>query len=283
MSIKEADRRTGDFAIELEAEIARRFHDAGLEGHTISVERATESSINLVRTAPSNECRKHVTLVLSAPGEHDSKDDINFKELLRRREDRHSEALQSRNTSEDDRLFDGYVTRAIRAARRDRALISHAGARENQPWTHTLHSITKKWIEMEGCNLAEHGEAAYMNTLDPPKGLDLGEWYFIDGYALCAGIQNAARDVKLFSNQTDRTVRLEIKRSLPEAAALSLPGKTIGEVIDAPFIEGNEHVLIQSVRRITNNGETVLSIILDPSEEIMASAPDGFDTSWMTM
>ncbi|WP_298842068.1 hypothetical protein [uncultured Salinicola sp.] len=284
MKIQEADRRTGDFATDLDAEISRRFRDAGLEHHDISIERTNESSVTLVRSAPSNECRKNVTLVLSTPTNIEPKETVNLKELLRRRADRHSEIQQPRDAFEGEHLFRSYVERSIRATRRYRAMLSHRGTCERDPWTHTIHSVTKRWLEKEGCDLSIQGEAAYMNTLHPPKGVDVGEWYFIDGYAVCAGIQNASRDVKLFSNQTDRTVRLEIKRPLPEAVTLALPGRRIGEVVDAPFIEGNEDVLIQSVRRIIDHdGETVLSMTLHPSEEAMAEAPDGFDDSWMTM
>ena len=284
MKVQEADRRTGDFANEIAAEISRRFREAGFEGHAISIERTNETSLSLVRTAPSNECRKHVTLVLSTPGGHRSKEEINLEELIRRRSDRNSETREGMTGPEEERLFDDYVARSIRAARRDRAMLAHEGACERDPWTHTIHSVAKRWLEKAGCELSAHGEAAYMNTLHSPKGIDVGEWYFIDGYAVCAGIQNTSRDVKLFSNQTDRTVRLEIKRPLPEAVTLALPGKRIGEVVYAPFIEGNEDVLIQSVRRIIDHdGETVLSMTLHPSEEAMATAPDGFDDSWMTM
>ena len=283
MSMQQQDAITGDFAIDLDRMIADKYAAFGLGSHSIGIERTNDASVTLVRTAPSNECRKHVTLVLFTKDNYPPAATINLKELLRKRGGNHSETVEPRSEAEWISLFEAYVSRAIRAERRNKAIIAHPGANERLPWTNTVHALTKQWVEEAGCNLHENGQAIYMNTLTAPEGIDIGEWYFIDGYAVCAGIQNERRDVKLFSNQTDRTVRLELQRTLPDSVVLGLSGRPLGELAQDGFLESHQDLMIMQARAITNkNGETVLSIVIEPREVPMAEAPEGFDTSWMT-
>jgi len=283
MSTRATDKRTGDYANEIDGILTERFREAGLGSHGISIERTSESSLSLVRTAISNECRKHVTLVLPTPGEQPPPATVDMKELIRRRNFMNSETREPRDPGEWKIMLDAYVHRAIRAAKRDRAILDHPGACERFPWTHTIHAVVKSWLDHVGLDLETEGEAAYTKTLHAHPG-SIGEWYFIDGYAVCAGVQNEARDAKVFSNQTDRTVRMEVQSHLPETAVLGLTGKRLGDAVEGPFVRGNEDIRIREARRIsTPSGAMVLSITLEPREVPMAPAPDGFDTSWMNL
>ena len=218
MSIMTIDRTTSDFAIEIEQMINAKFAEAGFGSHGIAVERTNERSVTLVRSAPSNECRKNVTLAIATPGNFLPADMLNVRRLIKEREEGHNETTESRNEEEWRSDLDAYVARAIRAERRNRAILKTPGACERFPWTNTVHVLVKQWLEDEGCDLSKQGESAYSNTMHPPGKIDVGGWYFIDGYATCEGIQNESKDVKLFSNQSDRTVRLEIaKKRIPEA------------------------------------------------------------------
>lgn len=283
MSTRTKDKRTGDYANEIDEVLTKRFREAGLGDHRISIERTSESSISLVRTAISSECRKHVTLVLPTPGNHEPVATLDMKELIRRRSFRNSETREPRDPAEWEILLESYIRRAIRAAKRDRAILDHPGTCEHFPWTHTIHAVVKSWLENAGLDLGAQGESIYMKTLDPHPA-SIGEWYFIDGYAVCAGVQNEGRDARVFSNQTDRTVRMEVQSHLPETAILALAGKPLGDVVESPFVHGNEDIRIRQARRIVRpSGATVLSLMLDPREVPMAPAPDGFDTSWMNL
>lgn len=282
MSITTMDRTTGDFAIEIERMVSARFAEAGFGSHGIAVERTNEQSVTLVRSAPSNECRKNVTLVIATHGNFLPPATLNVRRLLKDREEGRSETMESRNEEEWRRDLDAYVARAIRAERRNRAILRTIGGCERSPWANTVHVLVKQWLEDEGCDLSAEAESAYMNTMRSPGTIDVGEWYFIDGYATCAGIQNARKDVKLFSNQSDRTVRLEIAKRIPEAAALGLVGKPLKVLSTDGFLRPHGDLRIEALRPITNmNGEMVLSVTIEPRETPMADPPEGFDATWM--
>lgn len=282
MSFVVTERTTGDFAIEIERMINARFAEAGFTSHGIAVERTNDKSVTLVRSAPSNECRKNVTLVIATHGNFPPPTTLNVRRLIKEREERRSETTESRNEEEWRSDLDAYVARAIRAERRNRAILKTPGACERFPWTNTVHVLVKQWLEDEGCDLSEQGEEAYTNSMHPPGTIDVGGWYFIDGYATCEGIQNARKDVKLFSNQTDRTVRLEIAKRIPESAALGLVGKPLKALSTDGFLGPHGDLKIEALRPITNmDGEMVLSVTVEPRETPMAHPPQDFDATWM--
>lgn len=277
------DKITGDFAIFVEACIAEKFRNAGLDHHGISVERTNDSMICLVRSAQSNEGRKNVTLQLPTPGSFNSKESIHLRELLRRRTQKKHEVTEIAGNEDWQKPLEAFVVRSIRAEKRQKAILAYPGACNEDPWTQTIHPLVKQWLEDEGCDFALQGQSAYNSTFEKPATIDVGAWYFIDGYATCEGIQNKQKDVKLFSNQTDRTVRLEMKRDIPETAIAALAGQSLEKLANDSFVQRHGDLKIEAIRKIyTPIGERVISVEIEPREVAFTDAPEGFDTTWMS-
>lgn len=279
------NRRTSTFAAHLENIIDAYFANAGIAHHGITVEKTNEVRVSLVRLAQSNESRKHVTLVVSTP---DALTHESTAKLMRMLEARASSKTSERNDpttfEELEALLSDYLRRSLRAHLRTRAINAHEGTTEQSPWANTVHVLVKAWLEDMGHDLSEECASAYLNTFrtkDEGRPLDVGKWYFIDGYAVCEGIQSKDKSLKLFGMQGTRRVRLEIHHHLPDTLVAALVGAPLSRLTQDGFLGAHGDLMITNAQAIDNpNGERVLSIEVEAREAFMGDVPDGFDTEW---
>lgn len=281
-------RKSLTFAETVENLIDNHFSELGILRHGISVEKTNESAVMLVRNALTSDGHKNITLSMTTPDSMPLEATVRLKRKLREHaKNGRSEHAEPISEDQLERDLAAYLTRATRAHLRTRAINSHEGTTERSAHANTVHVLVKAWLEQEGYDLEQECSQAYLNTFQSKGGkssIDIGKWYFVDGYALCEGIQNKDRSLKLFGFQGMRSIALEMSRVLPESLVHSLPGKPLSTLVADGFLgKHGDLKIIRAHTTLNPNGEHVLIAHIEPSEVPMGKVPVGFDMTWSSV
>lgn len=281
-------RNTLTFAETIENLVDEHFASLGIVRHGICVEKTNDSAVTLVRSALTSDGHKNITLSMTTPECMPLEATVRLRRKLREHAKAgKNEHAEPTNEKQLERDLANYLARATRAHLRTKAINSHQGTTERSAYANTVHTLVKAWLEHEGRDLEQECAQAYLNAFQS-KGsqntIDVGKWYFVDGYAVCEGIQSKDRSIKLFGMQGTRCVVLELNRVLPETVVHSLPGKTLSNLVADGFLgEHGDLKIVRAHSSLNPNGENVLIIHVEPAEVPMGDVPEGFDMKWSSV